>query len=410
MTTSRTIPAFPFLASAAFISGANLRMFDALLPTLAEDFAVAPTVASIVVTAFTFSYGLFQIVHGPLGDRVGRLRTVAVAMLIACLGSLGSALAPTLLWLTVLRFITGIGAAGIIPVSIAWIGDHTSYENRQHTLARFIGFSISGQILGPALGGAMAEWLSWREVFYVIMSTFLVVAIALLRLDRSERRSNRTPKTQTAEHFLRTYQEILRVPWVRTILLVVFLEGALFYGSFAYVGAWLKEDFNLSYLLIGALLAGFGIGGLLYSLLVRKLLRRLGERGFALGAALVLLVFYESLPFSPFWQLTGPLCAIGGFGFYMLHNTLQTKATEMFPRARGTAISAFALSLFCGQAFGVALFGRAIAAFGYTPSFVFTGVALLCLALFFAKQLTRSDDDGRHDRAQQHRDVVPTPP
>jgi predicted MFS family arabinose efflux permease len=245
--------------------------------------------------------------------------------------------------------------------------------------------------LGPALGGAMAEWLSWREVFYLLTGTFLVVAIALLRLDRSERSSGNMPKTHTAEHFLRTYEDVLRVPWVRTILLVVFLEGALFYGSFAYVGAWLKESFGLSYLIIGALLAGFGIGGLLYSLMVRKLLRRLGERGFALGAALVLLVFYECLPFSPVWQLTGPLCAIGGFGFYMLHNTLQTKATEMYPRARGTAISAFALSLFCGQAVGVALFGRAIAAFGYAPSFVFTGLALLFLALFFATRLARSE-------------------
>ena len=80
-------PAFYALASAAFISGANLRLFDSLLPTVAEDFAVAPTVASIVVTAFTLAYGLFQIVHGPLGDRVGRLRTVAIAMFIACLGS-----------------------------------------------------------------------------------------------------------------------------------------------------------------------------------------------------------------------------------------------------------------------------------------------------------------------------------
>ncbi|NIO41288.1 MAG: MFS transporter, partial [Burkholderiales bacterium] len=89
-------PAFYALAGAAFVSGANLRLFDSLLPTVAEDFAIAPTVASIVVTAFTLAYGLFQIVYGPLGDRVGRLRTVAIAMFIACLGSLGSALAPAL--------------------------------------------------------------------------------------------------------------------------------------------------------------------------------------------------------------------------------------------------------------------------------------------------------------------------
>ena len=251
-----------------------------------------------------------------------------------------------------------------------------------------MGFSLTGQILGPALGGALAEWFSWREVFYLLTGAFLVVAVALLKLDRAQRRrSTRVQAVHTGEHVLRTYAEILRVPWVRIVLVTVFLEGALFYGSFAYAGAWLKATFDLSYLVIGVMLAGFGIGGLSYTLLVRWLLRRLGEAGFALAAAVVLLAFYVCLPFSPLWQLVGPLCVVGGFGFYMLHNTLQTKATEMYPRARGTAISAFALSLFCGQAFGVTLFGRLIAAFGYTPSFVVTGVALLLLALFFARRL-----------------------
>jgi predicted MFS family arabinose efflux permease len=383
-------PTFLFLGIAAFISGANLRIFDTLLANLSEDFAVAPTVASIVVTAFTLAYGLFQVVHGPLGDRVGRLRTVAVAMLVASVGSLGSALAPSLTGLAVLRFVTGIGAAGIIPVALAWIGDQTSYENRQSALGRFLGFSISGQIVGPALGGALAEWLSWRDVCYLLAGAFLVVAIALLRFDRSERQTSRgAPQAQTTENLLRTYQDILRVPWVRTILLIVFAEGALFFGCFAYAGAWLKETFDLSYLSIGAMLAGFGVGGLLYSLLVRWLLRQLGEVGFALGAAVVLLTFFVCLPFAPSWQVVGPLCALGGFGFYMLHNTLQTKATEMYSRARGTAISAFAFSLFCGQALGVALFGRVIARFGYAASFVVTGIALLLLALVFAGRLAR---------------------
>jgi len=380
------------LASAAFISGANMRLFDSLLPTIAEGFAVAPTVASVVVTAFTLAYGLFQIAYGPLGDRVGRLRTVAIAMLIACLGSLGSAIAPTLPGLTLLRFITGIGAAGIIPVSIAWIGDHSTYENRQATLGRFIGFTLTGQIVGPALGGALAEWLSWRDVFYVFTTAFLIVSIALFRLDHGERKhaasaTGTPPQVRLTQNFLRTYLEILRVPWVRIVLLTVFIEGTLFYGAFAYIGAWLKQSFDLSYLLIGIMLAGFGLGGVFYSLSVRWLLRRLGESGFAIGGALILLAFFLCLPFSPFWQIVGPLCVFGGFGFYMLHNTLQTKATEMYPGARGMAISAFALSLFCGQAMGVALFGRAIATFGYAWTFIVSGAAFLLLAMWFAKRL-----------------------
>src|SRR4026207_797174 len=103
-------PALLPLAAAAFVSGANLRLFDALLPTVAEDFAVPVTTASVVVTAFTLAYGLFQIVHGPLGDRVGKLRTVGGAVLIAAVASLGCAFAPSLHALTRLRVGTGPGA------------------------------------------------------------------------------------------------------------------------------------------------------------------------------------------------------------------------------------------------------------------------------------------------------------
>ena len=188
-------------------------------------------------------------------------------------------------------------------------------------------------------------------------------------------------------NIFRTYMEILRDPWVRTVLLTVAIEGTLFYGTFAYIGAWLKEKFDLSYLLIGAMLAGFGLGGVFYSMLVKWLLKRLHETGFVITGASILLVFYLCLPLSPTWHFIGPLCVFGGFGFYMLHNTLQTKATEMWPAARGTAISAFALCLFCGQALGVALFGRAITAFGYNWAFVATGVALLLLGNRFAWRL-----------------------
>ena len=229
-------------------------------------------------------------------------------------------------------------------------------------------------------------------MFYVFAAAFLIVSLALFRLDHQERKQAAGSDAQRhapspGGNILRTYLEILRVPWVRIVLFTVFIEGTLFYGTFAYTGAWLKETFGLSYLIIGAMLAGFGLGGVFYSFSVRWLLRRLREPGFAIGGGVILLVFYVCLPFSPIWQVVGPLCVFGGYGFYMLHNTLQTKATEMYPHARGTAISAFAMSLFWGQAIGVALYGRTIAWLGYSLNFLVTGIALLVLAIWFAKRL-----------------------
>ncbi len=378
-------PAFYALAAAAFVSGANLRLFDALLPGVAREFGVLPTTAAVVITMFTLAYGLFQIVHGPLGDRVGKLRVIGVATLIASAASLGCAYAPTLEALAWLRFATGIGAAAIVPLSLAWIGDNTPYEKRQATLGRFLGFVLMGQICGPALGGALAEFVSWRQVFDVMAAVFMAVSAVLLVTDRRSRRHT-APATVHAG-VLHAYAGVLRDRWVRTVMLTVYLEGALFYGAFAFTGAYLQERFDLSYLLIGTLLAGFGLGGVIYSVQVRRLLAMLGETGFVKTGGVLLLASFLALPLLPWWQATIPVFIVAGFAFYMFHNTLQTRATEMAPKARGTAIAVFAFSLFMGQASGVAFCGLVIRWLGYDWAFVITGAGLLALGLWFARQV-----------------------
>jgi predicted MFS family arabinose efflux permease len=379
-------PALLALAAAAFVSGANLRLFDALLPKVAEDFAVAPATASIVVTAFTLAYGLFQIVHGPLGDRVGKLRVIGVATLVASAASLGCAFAPTLGTLAALRFATGIGAAAIVPLALAWIGDNTSYEKRQATLGRFLSFILMGQIMGPALSGALAEYISWRWVFDVMAAIFLAVSVVLFGVDRRTRSA--APVTGRVHGKVwRNYAAVLADPWVRIVVLAVFLEGGLFYGAFAYTGAYLKERFDLSYLLIGGMLAGFGLGGVIYSLMVKWLLARLGEKGFVrLGGALLFLCM-ALLPLLQWWQAAIPVFIVAGFGFYMFHNTLQTRATEMAPQARGTAIAVFAFCLFMGQAGGVAACGAAIHLLHYGWTFALSGTSLALLGFWFAARI-----------------------
>ena len=379
-------PAFFALAAAAFVSGANLRLFDALLPTVARDFGVLPTTASVVITAFTLAYGLFQVVHGPLGDRAGKLRVVGIATLIAAAASLGCSFASSLEMLTALRFATGIGAAAIVPLSLAWIGDNTPYDKRQAALGRFLGFILMGQIFGPALGGALAEFVDWRRIFDVLAAVFLIVSVVLLLVDR---RTERPAPAATPAGVLNNYMRVLRDPWVRTVMLTVFLEGGLFYGAFAYTGAYLRERFDLSYLLIGALLAGFGLGGLIYSVMVRRLLARFGETGFVKIGGGLLLGSLVILPLLPLWQATIPVFIAAGFGFYMFHNTLQTKATEMAPQARGTAIAVFAFSLFMGQASGVALCGVLIRVVHYEWTFVAMGATLAALGWWFATRVER---------------------
>jgi predicted MFS family arabinose efflux permease len=215
---------------------------------------------------------------------------------------------------------------------------------------------------------------------------FLAVSIVLFSVDRRTRaRSTILPGARGG--IWRNYALVLGAGWVRTVILTVFLEGALFYGAFAYTGAYLKQRFNLSYLAIGAMLAGFGLGGVIYSLLVKWLLARLDEKGFVRLGGTLLFICMALLPLLPWWQATIPIFIFAGFGFYMFHNTLQTKATEMAPQARGTAIAVFAFCLFMGQAGGVAVCGGVIRLLHYGWTFAASGAGLALLGFWFARRI-----------------------
>jgi predicted MFS family arabinose efflux permease len=78
-----------------------------------------------------------------------------------------------------------------------------------------------------------------------------------------------------------------------------------------------------------------------------------------------------------------------GLGFYMLHNTLQTIATQMTPQARGTAVGLFSSALYIGQTAGVAAGAVVIDRIGAPPLFLATAVGLPTLAVWFVRQLKR---------------------
>jgi hypothetical protein len=90
---------------------------------------------------------------------------------------------------------------------------------------------------------------------------------------------------------------------------------------------------------------------------------------------------------APAWWAAPLAISMIGLGFYMLHNTLQTNATQMAPRARATGVCMFSAALYLGQPAGVAAMAPVIDRYGATPVFGFAAIALPTLGLWFARRL-----------------------
>jgi predicted MFS family arabinose efflux permease len=368
----------PLLALAGFAAGGGMRLMDPLLPLLAADFGVGVAAVAPVVAGFMLAYGAGQLVTGPLGDRYGKVRVAAIALVLYGLGLGASALAWDLSSMVVLRAATGLVAGAVIPLAIAWIGDAVPYEDRQATIGRFLTGMVMAQLLvGPA-SGVVAELAGWRASFLLLAALALGVGLLLARRLGDGMWAGASGHSRGLG--LSQYGRILRAPAGRRLMGAAALDGAaLFGGAFPFIGAYLIEHFGLSPGEAGLVVAGFGLGAFLYTRLAKRLVALLGEKGLVAVGGAGLALALAGTAAAPSWWVVAMLQLPCGMAFYMFHGVLQARATEALPEARATAVSAFAMALFLGQSAGALAFGAVLHAAGYAA--VFAGAAAVTAGL-----------------------------
>ena len=385
----------PLLAGAAFFSAAALRICDAMLPRLATDFSVTPGAAGQVIIWFAVAYGLVQLLFGPLGDRYGKARLVRLALAGCAVASLASALAPDFEMLVWTRVAWGIAAAGVIPLSMAWIGDTVPYDQRQVTLARLLTGTIMGMMAGQLAGGLFAESaVGWRAAFFSLSVGYFAVALLLMTQARQVHASIDAPVTAVSRVPMgQQLLAVLRLPWARVVLLAVLAEGFFLLGPLSYLPTYLHVHHKLPLSTASGLAALNAVGGLAYAFTARHIVARLGEWRMVLAGGWLMGFGFLAWWISAWPLLAGPIALVVGFGTFLYHNTLQTHATQMSPAARGTSVAVFASFLFTGQALGVTAAGYVVDHFGFAPVLLSAAIALPVAGWGFARALRRRAAD-----------------
>jgi predicted MFS family arabinose efflux permease len=301
---------------------------------------------------------------------------------------------PNLNMLIAARVMTALVAAAIIPLSLAWIGDAVPYERLQATLARVGLGTTLGIVGGQLIGGLFTDTLGWRWAFGFM--TLLFGGVGMLLLSDLRQQSEKPSASAPAEPavrpgFVAQTLSIITGPWSRVVLLLAFVEGAAGFGVLAIWASHLHQALGLTLSAAGVIVALFGLGGMAYMAMARVLISRFQPSALALLGVAVLGASTLVLGFSPVWWPTLPASLLGGFGFFMFHNTLQTNATRMAPQARGTAVSLFASCLSLGQSAGVYVAAVLIERLGSGAVIALGGGTLFAAGFFFCRALRRRE-------------------
>ena len=359
-----------------FASTLFSRAVDPVVPKIALDLGIDVKTAALLSSAFTFPYAIMQPALGTIADFFGKTRLMNASLAAVVTTTLVCAFASNFSLLVAMRIIAGMCAGGIFPVGVAIVGDLVPVHERQVAIGRLLAVGLTGNLIGAVISGAIGDLLGWRGVFFSIGGFGLVVAVIAFFAFRGM--SVGKPRPFNLAAAAAGFKGVLADPRAKVCFGSVFFEGIIIHGMFPYVALLLLASGQTHSSYAGIVIAGFGLGGILFSLALPVLVVRVSERQLMLSGAAVAAIAFILIALNMAWYIQAAVFVLFGLGFYMLHNCIQVHVTDLTQTARGAALSMHSSAFFTGQAIGPIYYGYAFGHFGVSaPPLLGAGVILI---------------------------------
>jgi EmrB/QacA subfamily drug resistance transporter len=189
--TRRWVLAATILGSSmAFIDGT---VVNVALPVIQERLGASVRGAQWIVEAYALGLSSLLLVGGALGDRMGRRRVFVAGVVVFAIASAACGLAADVTQLVLARAVQGLGAALLVPGSLALIGSTFPAAQRGRAIGTWSGTTAVATAIGPALGGWLVQAVSWRAVFWINLApAAAVIMIGLWKVPET-RQAGRQP-------------------------------------------------------------------------------------------------------------------------------------------------------------------------------------------------------------------------
>ena len=298
--------------------------------------------------------------------------------------------APSIEVLYAARIFGGIFGGGVFTVALAIVGDRVAASERQVALSRLIMASQSAQLFGVIAAGVIASYVGWRAA---VGSAAVVAIAAAIMLER-----NLKPRPDAVRYPINmarirsTLSSLFRNPRTQTCYSGVLFDGMCVTGLVPFVAVLLEAQGEGGLREAGFVISGLACGGLLYTFTVSRVLPLVGGMfnmlrfGGAIAAAGMAMLAHGGG-----WQTQFAVFVVIGFGFFMLHGSLQAQATDVAPELRSTSVSMHSCAFTLGNAIGPALYAIGINTIGSKPSILIGALGILMIGLFTAARLEAID-------------------
>jgi len=366
----------PLLGFMLFFIQGDSYATSPLLIAIAEDFNISISQAGLTVVSYMIPFGLFTLLFGPLGDKIGKLKLISIAAFGTTIFSALGGIAPNFLTLCILRAFNGAFAAAIMPVSIALIGEVSGNNPKQlHiSLSRTMALMFFGGAVAPLIGGTLSHFGSWRFVYIFYGALELILSVLIITLIRFE-----SVKTEDLS-IARAYKEALSNKRLIKTISVMCLLGITVLGGYTYMSKYIQQSTGISVFHIGIILSFYGFGTLIGGRVAPKLKEILKDRYFITASAigsvsLLLLAFIPNI-------YVLPVSLLGlGFTFTLIQPMLIVQAQGAFPQKRGTVMSLASFNMSIGAGIGTLLYGFILKQYDFILIYLSSAVLFLFIAV-----------------------------
>lgn len=367
---------------AVFSTNLFFRAVDPIIPQIAADLNEPVASVALLATAFALPYALMQPVLGALADMLGKTRMMFACLVIVTFATFGGAFAPGLLTLMGSRVVSGMVAGGVFPIALALVAQVVSVDKRQVAISRVLAGAMLGNLMGSAAAGIVADHFGWRGVFLV--NGFCALAALVAAFIGFGGPGRKPPERVDLRSIPATYLAMFRQPSAKFCFGGVLMEGIFLFGAFPYVAPMLHAAGENRATIAGIVIGGFGVGGMIYAMVISRLLSLLGQRNLMLTGGSLLGLGLMAMSLNLPWQGQAAVFVVFGMAFYFLHGVIQIFVTELVPSARSIATAAHSTFFFLGQSIGPIYYRFAFDELGQVTPLVIGGFALIATSIVCA--------------------------